>query len=394
MAATEGDTAAGELLPEGRGAERLVLSDLGGASAWLAAAMALPGILPVAAIAQAAPDQGVIALKYLDYRDFQPGAERMRVHTPGLYVRAPVTDTVVIEGGLVYDSISGASPLYHDTLSGASGVGITEYRTAGDFKVTKYFGDYAVGVGGAISSERDYFSRAASLDVRLFSPDRNRTYAFGVGGSSDHIDSVNSVARGERRYTVDFLLGITQVLNAQAIVQTNLTYSTGHGYYSDPYKVLDRRPDERRVAAWLLRGNQHFPDLDGTLKASYRYLHDSFGSNAHSLEVAWAQALPRGFIVTPLLRYTTQSAADFYFDPPFPTGFRPGALFTADTRLSAFGAVTTGLRVEWDLGSGWSADAKLDFYRQRGSWHLGGDGSPGIAPFSARWLQFGLAKSF
>jgi hypothetical protein len=31
------------------------------------------------------------------------------------------------------------------------------------------------------------------------------------------------------------------VLNADAIVQSNLTYYTGHGYYSDPYKSLDTR---------------------------------------------------------------------------------------------------------------------------------------------------------
>ena len=38
---------------------------------------------------------------------------------------------------MVYDAMSGASPLYFNVLSGAS---IGDYRTAGDVKVTKYFG--------------------------------------------------------------------------------------------------------------------------------------------------------------------------------------------------------------------------------------------------------------
>lgn len=375
-----------------RAPDGAVLSATSGAL--LAAALALPGVAPGLAMAQAAPEQGVIALKYLDYRDWQPGEARMRVRAPALYVLKPLSDSVAVEGSLVYDSVSGASPLYFNTLSGASGIGITEYRTAGDIKVTKYFNRMAIGVGGAASSERDYLSRAASLDVRVFSDDRNRTYAFGIGGENDRIDSVNGIAVGQRRHTVDVLLGVTQVLSAQAIIQSNLAYSAGHGYYSDPYKLLDTRPDRRRTLAWLTRYHQHLPGIDATVKVSYRYLHDSFGSTSHTAEIAWVQPVPRGFTVTPSLRYATQSAADFYFDPPFPAGHVPGALYTADTRLAAFGAITPGLKLAADLGGGWSADVKLEVYRQRSSWRLFSDGSPGIAPLSARWIQAGIAKVF
>jgi hypothetical protein len=43
----------------------------------LAAALALPGIVP-SAHAQTAPDQGFIQFKYLDYRDWQPGGSQSR----------------------------------------------------------------------------------------------------------------------------------------------------------------------------------------------------------------------------------------------------------------------------------------------------------------------------
>jgi hypothetical protein len=91
-----------------------------------------------------------------------------------MYVLKPLSDTLVAEGSLVYDSMSGASPLYYNALSGASGLGVTDYRTAGDVKMTRYLDGAAVGVGAAVSSGRDYLSRALSLDVRLASADRNR----------------------------------------------------------------------------------------------------------------------------------------------------------------------------------------------------------------------------
>jgi hypothetical protein len=362
--------------------------------ALLAAALALPGILPATAVAQLAPDPGLIALKYLDYRDWQPGGDRIRVRTPSFYARKPLSDSLQAEGSIVYDSISGASPLYHNTLSGASRLGVTDYRTAGNAKLTKYFDQFAVGVGAAISSERDYLSRALSLDVRVSSDDRNRTFAFGVGGASDRINSTNGVAEGKERHTLDLLAGVTQALSPEAIVQSTVTYSPGHGYYSDPYKAIDVRPDQRRIFAWLTRYNQHLPWLDATINLSYRYLHDSFGSSSHAAEFAWNQPLPDGWSVVPNLRYYTQSAADFYFDPPFPHGFVLGQSYSADTRLSAFGALTSGVSIVKRLPDGWSFDVQLDFYRQRSDWRLGGNGSPGLEPFSARWIQTGVSKTF
>jgi hypothetical protein len=364
------------------------------AGALIAAALTLPGMVPAAAHAQSAPDSGVIELKYLDYRDWQPGADRMSVKSPSFYVLKPLPDQWAVEAALVYDAMSGASPLYFNTLSGASGVGITEYRTAGDVKFTRYFDGGAMGIGGAVSSERDYLSRAFSLDLRLSTPDRNRTLTLGLGGAADVINSTNGVAVNQHRNTLEYQLGITQVLSADAIIQSNLTYSYGHGYYSDPYKPLDTRPGARRIFAWLTRYNQHFPASDGTLRLSYRWLHDSFGTISDTLDAAWVQPLPQGWTVAPGIRYYTQSAADFYMNPPFPDGYVSGELYTADTRLAAFGAFTVGIEVAKAFADGWSASVKTEFYRQRPDWRLVGSGSPGIEPFSARWIEVGVAKAF
>ena len=394
MAAIEDDAASGPRAR--RAAPRARTSPLGGGGRrplrgdLLAAALALPGV----ATAQSIPDEGVVSLRYLDYRDWQPGADRMSVKSPSFFVQKPFAGSWLAEASVVYDGMSGASPQFHNTLSGASGEGVHDYRVAGDAKLTKYFDRYAIGAGYAISSERDFLSRAGSLDLRWWTEDRNTTLAFGFAGTSDRIDSNNGVAAGEKRHTLDFLVGVTQAINANAIVQSNLTYSRGHGYYDDPYKLLDFRPDERRILAWLTRWNQAIPSADATLKVAFRVLHDSFGTTSYMTEAQWVQSLPQGWTVQPGLRYYTQSAADFYHDPPFGVGFRFGENYSADTRLSAFGAFTPSLRVAKSFADGWTADLRVDFYRQRSAWKLGGDGSPGLEPFSARWIQGGVSKTF
>ncbi len=224
--------------------------------ALLLSALALPGVVPSAA-AQSAPDKGIFEVQYLSYRDWQPGRNRMKVDAPAFYALMPIGDTWVVEGGMVYDAMSGASPLYFNVLSGAS---IGDYRTAGDIKVTKYVGDQAVSFGAFVSSEQDFLSRGASLNVQYFSEDRNRTWLLGVAGNNDRINAVNGVAPNSKRNSLEFVVGITQALSPNDIVQSNLTYYTGHGYYSDPYKPLDTRPTERQTWAWLTRYNHYFAD--------------------------------------------------------------------------------------------------------------------------------------
>jgi Protein of unknown function (DUF3570) len=361
----------------------------------LALAVAMPGVLvPVVAQAETAPEQASISLKYLDYKDRQTSGPRMHVTSPSVVLIAPVASVWAVEAGVVFDAMSGASPRYHNALSGASGVGVEDYRKAADLKITRYFGRAAVGLSGSVSTENDYFSRGVGLDARFSSEDNNTTFALGVGGALDRINSVNFVAIDETKRTVELLAGITQVLSPTQLLQSNITVSRGRGYFSDPYKVLDTRPDRRNSVAWLTRYNEYFGNLGGALNSSYRYYHDSFGVNAHTLELVWRQPLADTWTVSPALRYTTQSAAKFYYDPPFSKGFVDGSFYTADTRLAAFGSFMFGLRIDKSFGDGWTANAKAEFTQQKSSWRLGGGGSPGLETFSSTAFIVGLTKTF
>lgn len=361
----------------------------------LAAALLLPG---VQAQAETAPERGLVSLKYLDYRDGQPGFERITVHSPSLRVVAPLAGEWSLEAGLSSQDVSGASPRYHTAKSGASK--FSDLRKSGDVSVTRYFPQGSLTVGAVYSTEKDYVSRALSLQGSRSSEDRNTTWTFGIGGADDDIHPANLRVRNEKKKTHDVLFGVTQVLGARDIAQFNLTHAQGQGYFSDPYKAFDNRPRVRRQSAFLMRWNHHFAVTGGSSRLSYRYYRDSFAVKAHTFAAEYEQPLAQGFSVTPLLRIHSQSAAGFYVDPvydatygaPFPAGhvFGSAAFISQDQRLAAFGARSLGLKISRQISRDLSVDLKLESYRQRAGWRLFGQGSPGLEPFSARVVQLGI----
>ncbi|MBV8667001.1 MAG: DUF3570 domain-containing protein [Burkholderiaceae bacterium] len=368
----------------------------------LMAALALPGLIGVAGAAHAdsAPEQGSISLNYLDYRDWQPGLDRIKVHTPAIDVLAPVAGVWAVQASLVSDIISGASPRYHTAISGASSM--SDHRVAEDVGLTRYFPQGTINAGFAHSGENDYQSRAFSFGGSLSTEDKNTTGHAGIGVSNDTINPVNQVVNDAKKHTLELMLGVTQILTQNDIVQADLGHVIEQGYLSDPYKFLDNRPDERSRNTLLLRWNHHFEGSDGTGRFSYRYYTDTWEIRAHTFAFEYVQPFSQGWTVTPSARYYTQSAASFYFDPdydpnygpPVPLGYVFGSVSSPDQRLSAFGAATLGLKVEKAVARDVQISFKFEQYEQRCDWRLFGSGSPGLAPLYARVLQLGIVKTW
>jgi hypothetical protein len=365
----------------------------------MAAALLLPGIAPLVH-SETAPEQGVIATKVLDYQDRQPGLERTHVRAPSAYLLLPFEGKWSLEASAVSDAVSGASPRYHTAISSASRQ--TEKRRAADAKVTLYESRYSLNAGALVSDEHDFHSQAVSAGGSASSEDNNTTVTFGLAYTRDRIGATGNPSLNERRRTSQVSLGLSQNVTARDLLQTSLVLTRGTGFFDDPYKSLDHRPDFRNQGAALVRWNHYIQGLAAAVRSGYRYYADSFGIRAHTFDIEWAQALGDQFRLTPGVRYYTQRAASFYFDPvydptlgpPFPPGWQPGMLSSADQRLSSFGAIDLSLKLEWTFAKAWTADFKVDAYRQRANWRIGGRGSPGLAPFDARWIQAGLSYRF
>lgn len=402
------------------------------AASILAAALSLPGVVsPVHA--ENAPEKGEIGFKYLYYRDWQPAStvnngsnvnepqpslDRIRVRAPSVYGLVPLGQHWSIEGSSVVDNVSGASPRYHSSVSSASHM--MDKRYASDVKVTRYQDRSAYSVGVAGSREHDYRSRSMSAEARFSSEDNNRTWNVGVGLSNDTVGKTGDPTYRREKRVVELGAGVTQALSPYDLLQVNLTYSRGRcrndptdpnpdtgarapSCYSDVYKEPDLRPHERNQKILLGRWNHYFDGLGTTLRTSYRYYTDNFGIKAHTLGAEWVQPINQRFTLTPAIRLYSQSAADFYYDPiydPNFPGYPPGfftnqpSFASADQRLSSFGAVTLGMKLDMRLTPDWSADLKGEYYEQRADWRVFGTGSPGLAPFKATFWQVGARRTF
>jgi Protein of unknown function (DUF3570) len=381
-------------------------------SSVLLASLVLPGLAALCAIAphtvsaETAPEKTTIAVKYGDYRDSQAGWDRIKVQAPSLYVQAPIAGDWSVEASGVADNVSGATPRMHTQKSGASKM--SDERKAGDVKVTKHLARAAVSASLAVSTEHDYDSVAMGLQARWASDDNNRTWTVGYGHSADRIDNTyNGVntAINQHKTTNEFMAGVTQVLTTGDIAQINLTRSAGRGYFNDPYKSFDQRPNQRDSWITLARWNHYVGQFDATVRTSYRYYSDTFGVRSHTAGLEWVQPVGR-WTLTPAARYYTQTAASFYFDPVLTTQGQYDTLATilraaglsgnksADQRLANYGAVTLSMKVAYAITPTTTADVKLDVYRQAASLQLNGVGSPGLDPFKAQFVQLGITHRF
>ena len=129
-------------------------------------------------------------------------------------------------------------------------------------------------------------------------------------------------------------MGLTQILNANALLEASVGYIRSTGYMANPYKtvvaafidptqtgevlsgvaigLLEKRPNERNQWTENLRYVQHFDGLDAALHFDYSFFHDDWGINSHTFEADWVQPVGHGWAITPNIRYYSQSAANFY----------------------------------------------------------------------------------
>lgn len=366
----------------------------------LAAALTLPTVQ--VAYADLAPERGSISFKRLDYLDSQPGSDRIGVTANSVKIVAPIAGVWSVEAGLTSDTVSGASPAYYSQML----TPMHDKRTSRQIQLTRYFSRGSLTVGGSYSSESDYFSEGRSVVGNISTEDKNTTFSLGLATSNDRINAAKAPTPvlNDFKKTADVMLGITQVLSVHDIAQLNISYSDGNGDYSDPYKLFDNRPRHKSQTAVLTRWNHHFQQYDGTGHFSYRYYSDSFGIRAHTLGAEYVQPLSRGWTVTPEIRLYSQTAASFYVDPSSPAGptyppdYSPFSASTAiiseDQRLSAFGAITYGIKIVNQLDQDWLMDFKFERYEQQSQWGFMGQGSPGLAPLRARTFQVGITRYF
>jgi uncharacterized protein DUF3570 len=370
----------------------------------LQAALALP-ILFVPARAGAA-EVGEVGFSLLGYKE----KGLMKVTEPILWGNARIAEVWEVSASAAVDIITGASPQLVSNVTGKpvqtiSGASINDRRTTWDAKLGRRFGDFTFSVSRAVSKEEDYLSHAFGLEARWDLNEKLTTVTAGFGRSNDRVRSSDDPTLDEHRGTEEYLIGVSQVLSPVSIIQTTLTHAEGEGWYNDPYKFTltffpgggapafapDRRPSTRDTWAWTTRYRHHFAPLRSTLQLDYRFYHDNWSIDAHTLEAAWHYTIDERWAVRPALRYYTQSAA-FFYSPTIPQP-QP-AILSSDQRMSAFGGLSPSLRVITRLDPGFRIEGTLGYVHNSRSLHFGGSGNEAFETLKAVYGLLSVSKEF
>ncbi len=354
------------------------------------------------------------------YESYQESGGRIGVQTRGVHLEQDLnTDTHLALDGII-DAITGATPSGVPAATPNGQVALSELhpekRKAWNADLAHQFARVNLSFGFGNSRESDYVSNGWSVNTVTDFNQKNTTLTLGLAGTDDKIKVLySSRAPRARKHTNDVILGVTQLLNARTSVTANVTWGRASGFLQDPYKLVQKntqifpglflpltfnesRPDYREKWVGFLGLNEAFPEAHGAVEAGYRYYHDTFGTGAHTLDLAWFQRLGEKFILRPSFRYYQQSAPSFYVynldnTPivPFSGAPRPqGPFYSSDFRLSALRSYTYGLKLVWNFNDRLSVDVAREQYNMEGRDNV----TPDSAYIRARIVTLGAKISW
>ncbi|BCG63596.1 MAG: hypothetical protein methR_P1324 [Methyloprofundus sp.] len=361
------------------------------------AALALPALMQTA---QAGRTEETYNADF-QYAHYEESNQRMQADVFDFSAAAPIGKAFTASIDLVRDTLSGASPMFNlrnaqgevqQVLSGAS---IREQRDAVNASLSYAFDDVAINLGGGVSNENDYLAHYISTGLNWELNQKMTTLSFSASVSFDEVSKTGQPDFKRSKTSQQYLLGITQIIDKDSLLQSNMTFSYHHGYLSDPYKLVfiegqgvrsDSRPEKKFQWAWLTRYVRYFKSLhNAALHADYRFYIDDWGVQAHTAELSWQQPIIDGWIIMPRFRYYSQDQASFYsavFDSSYSSN-----IHSSDYRLAGFGAVGGGIKLSKTfLLNGFVKDIKLqtafDYYQRKASYQIGGSSKGGFDNFS------------
>jgi len=361
------------------------------------------------------------------------------VDTYMAFLSGNISDDDTISLGLVFDTLTGATPtgaLVGEGFSSVSGVSGGGVSTSGGANGTVGFDDTRLAVdanwghewerllrssvGAYVSVEGDYTAVGGSIALEKDNQDKSRTYTVAIGGAVDTVSQSNEktpepfaeisdgVTFGAgKKNSYDLLLGVTQVINRRTQGMLNFSYSKSLGYHTDPYKIIsvadpddteltkvfEHRPDERerfilysKVTHELKRSGDH-------IHLSYRLYTDSWDIQSHTFEGGYSWVVDNKHLIEPFGRLYHQSAANFYSrtilvnqgdtidDVVWPSHA------SSDARLAESLNTTIGMKYKYRTGEKHSIDFRVGYYHRDFS-------NAVIDDDSAYFVQLDFGKGF
>ncbi|MAD73673.1 MAG: hypothetical protein CML20_02520 [Rheinheimera sp.] len=257
--------------------------------------------------------------------------------------------------------------------------------------------------GGHLSKEYDYLSMGLNGSLARDFNQKNTTVSLGLGYSHDTISPEGGIAAAfapmllrsdyaddssyqaafdatrdradDTKDTLDVLLGLTQVINRNWLMQLNYSFSLADGYMTDPFKLVsvinangevqqnlyESRPDQRTKHSLYWQNKLHV--RGSYLDASYRYMWDDWELSSHTADLKWRLPMTDRWYIEPQFRYYQQSAAEFY--QPFILQAEPLPQYvSADYRIGKMNTYTLGAKFGTKLAQGNELSFRIALYQQ------------------------------
>lgn len=403
----------------------------------------------------------------IDYNrsTYNESGNRIDVDVDQLSVTFPIASRFDASLTYIRDKISGASPVLNLPSSDGrifqvleAGATIQDERDVYEVQSSYYGDNTIISVSGGRSEEDDYISRYGSATIKRSFNNKARTVTVGYAFNNDTVsntfnpnDIFTEPTEFNSRRKKDFILGFSQILNKNSVLELNATYIDSEGDLSDPYKKVyvgeadqlnivtappilgfasiaellsddtslsiinnfalntlglnaefiadilpffgildDTRPDDRGQFITSIGYKRFFETSRSAIHVDYRLNLDDWGANSHTFDARWNFDLGNGWLASPSVRYFSQDNADFY--NLFFTTIPGSGEFSSDYRLSAFGAISLRLGITKTFVEKYTIHFNYENYDRKHGLALGGGRGDSLDDYKANIisLTFGV----
>lgn len=334
-----------------------------------------------------------VSLQYMSY-DEDKG--RTNISVPSIEINKDFGADYTVNVSMIRDTISGASPTFYDSASGAStklntsviakqdiGYGDIYYkekRDAYSALLTKRFetrDELTFGLNH--SKEYDYESNEISSEyLHYLDSSKNQSVSFGISYQKNDVMKYDTTSGASGAITKDLKvisseLGFTQVLDKTSLAKISVFSISESGYLSNPYlRVVrnfntnpiiaeDKKPESRKAYGVFLQYSKALNDQTAS-NSSYRYYRDDWGITSQTLTTEinyeWTMALTIGVA----FRGYRQTEADFYHLSR--EYFTNEEFASSDKRMSGFDTQNIETKIKYDLNKKLSLNSAIGYYKQ------------------------------
>lgn len=333
----------------------------------------------------------------INYMQYNENDNRVSVKAPAISVSKNLGVNYTLNASLVSDTVSGASPIYIDTSSGASAistrhtvnnvqdikkqnVSFNEQRTAFNSSLIKRLRNRdEITSSFNFSNESDYTAITFGGDyLHWLSKNKNTSINIGASFQSNEIivqtPNTNSGAspKIDDKSSSVFELqgGISQIIDKTSLAKISLFYNNENGYLTNPYytivrntKVIDgeNRPDSRIASGFNL---VYIKAIGGkfTTKIKYKYYQDTWDIKSSTSDWNNYYELSSKLTIGFGYRYYKQTSASFYNSSI--TYFTKQKYASHDDRLSDYDTKTIKISLDYKYNNKISCNITFNSYNQ------------------------------